>query len=1058
MKTRNILLSSLLCILCVAPLSARQFENGEMIYVNVDQSGRDGGGKFNWAEANAKLFLYIWKENNGSSNQQWVTLSKENGNIYSGSMPAGDFNRCIVVRKNSSGTAGNWDNKWNQTDDITIPDAVSCNTLSTFWEGGTGSNWQTYLPAVDKIATFAAAVRTAKNEEVISVCPSAFGGAFSLRVKLKADKSDYDYANVQCHGWFKSADGNTWTSIDDYACKMRASEEAQDILKNNLPAGKTVYYYYLHSAKTVGRRLIKVTTDGSKDCELDCTITAFKVATSAVNANDTTYTLDGMIAFGEPNGDLVIECDGKSTTIKAADAKSPQIFSIEGLRAVTESGKTTTAKAYFTGNNGCSETTKVNIPNVTQGITRTHKDVLVGESTVLAPKGADYENNHKWFVNGVEDADRKGEQTSIVFLEPNTTAYIYREFKTPPDDMKDMMENGGYETTTESFYGMKGQKSTISDYNFWGQYAQTDNTAIDFYTNATINPDKWDNNGFAVVKNANNFFYTFAKIQAREGSYFALFDAASDGIKDKKAWKAETKNNPKLKLQKGTTYLFSFWAANINNYGEMDNAAKLQFQIEYNGQTKKLGEPLDLNSPEFRNNRWHQCSATFPADADAEQVTISVVNLNTNKLNTGNDFALDDIQFRAVSSPTHSVKIQEVITVQTHEPVISKFTAKSVQMDCGKSTYNVNLHIEYKNQIGKIIVKEITGGGDRVVWEKDLAPLTNGSKQWEQTQTIDQTVQQNIAEGEPLAKERTYKVYFEKWDKATMQDKFNDPVIPTLQVTYYNNPDTILACEQKTYSISGTITYRNMDAKAYAWIDNAAKVEITGLTMNSADERTASFTVSSVPADAADHVLHVAFEGRGATCPFEDAFRAPAATGKCCTEGRMFRKWNNVIFIDNHDSIYAEDKYQWYKNGKEIPGETKQRYYVPNGSLSGTPDFYHCVMTKHDGSKEEACAHTFDGYGDDEGIPESRNVAVDNILLDGIKVYPTQVAAGAEITISKTVTGSVQATLLTLTGQTISTILLSADNTKLTMPAAAGMYLLQLQGLNNQRTIKINVY
>ncbi len=1040
MKTRNIVIASLLCLLCAAPLSARQFEQGEKIYVNADQSGRDGSGKFNWANDNAKLFMWIWEA--GKDGQQ-KELINENGNIFSCAMPQGEFNRCIIIRMPGGSTGIDWNNNWGKSQNLTIPgqNALDRNFLNQYWQGDGdgGSNWLTYVPSTAKIAAYASALSS--KQETIVVCPSALGGPYTLHAKLKADKSDYDYANVQCHGWYKSTNGTTWTSVDDYAGKSRDGEGDKDIIKNDLPASGVIYYY-LHSAKAAGRRLIKITTDGAKDCDLDCTITAFEVACSAVNANDTTYTLDGMVAFGEPNGKLVIECDGKKTTIDAP--KSPQIFSVEGLRAVVVNGKTTTAKAYFTGNNGCSATATVNIPNATQGIVRTHLDVLVGETTTLNPKGANYQNDHKWFVNGVEKPEMQGAQTSIAFNEPNSTNYMYREFKTPPDDMKDMMSNGSYEDATFN-YGTTGKPSTISDYDFWGVFSNA-STATNYY-----DTHPGENNGFAVVQDANKFASTYAKVKAREGSYFALFDAASGTeMAGKKAWKAETKNNTKLTLQKGTTYLFSFWAANINNYGEMDNAAKLQFQIEYNSQTKKLGEPLDLNSSKFRNNRWHQCSATFTADADASNVTISVINLNTNALKTGNDFALDDIQFRAVSSPTHSVKIQEVITVTTHEPAITKFTATPVQMDCGKSTYNVNLHIDYKNQIGKIIVKDITDGGDRVVWEKDLTPLTNGSKQWDQTLSIDQTVQQTIAEGEPLVKERTYKIYFEKWDKATQQAKFKAPVIPTMQVTYYNNPDTLLACEQTTYSISGTMTYRNMNAKAYAWIDNAAKVEITGLTMNSSDQLTASFTVSEVPADAKDHVLHVAFEGRGNTCPFEDSFRAATAPGKCCTEGRIFSKWDNVLFVNNGDSIYVA--YQWYKNGAALNGETQQRLYTGATTMKGTSDLYHCVATRKDKTADELCAHAFDDF------PESRNVAVDNILLDGITVYPTQVAAGAEITVTKTVTGAVKATLLTLTGQTVSTVTLSADNTTLTMPAAAGMYLLQLQGMNTQRTIKINVY
>ena len=690
-----------LCMLSVG-VQARQFEQGEKLYINSDQTIRDGNGKFNWSDAGANLVLYVWKKGKTNS-QQWVTLTKESNNLWVGNMPAGDFDGAIILRKSGSANMNDFSNVWDRTGDMTIPNVTDRNYINKFYKDGDGTDWLTYTPTAEKIAANASAM--SGQTETIVVCPSAMGGPFSLRVKLNAGKTAYDYENVQCHGWFKSSNGSNWTSVDGYAGKTRNGEQDKDILKNNLPASGPVYYY-LHSAKTAGRRLIKVTTEGAKDCDLDCTITAFEVATSAVNANDTTYTLDGMVAFGEPNGKLEITCDGKSTTIDSP--KSPQVFSITGLRGATTSGKSATATAKFTGNSGCTKQVTFTIPNVTQGIVRTHIDVLVGETAELNPSGADYTNKHSWYVDGKEQPSMQGKQSSTAFNESNTTYYTYREFNPPAGDMNDMMSNGSYEDDFD--YGTKGQKSTISDYNFWGKYAQTDVTAIDFYTNTSINPDKWSDNGFAVVKNANNFFYTYANITARAGSYFALFDAASDGVPNKKAWKAATAKNPNLKLQKGTTYLFSFWAANINNYGEMDNAAKLQFQIEYNGKTEKLGKVLDLGSAEFRNNRWHQCSATFYADADATNVTISVVNLNTNMLNTGNDFALDDIQFRAVSSATRAVKIQQVFEVQTHEPQLKSLEVQAQSLGCDSTAYTATITVKYANPKGNLVVEEVTSG------------------------------------------------------------------------------------------------------------------------------------------------------------------------------------------------------------------------------------------------------------------------------------------------------------------------------------------------------------
>lgn len=934
----------LLCALCAITLwlPARQYEQGEKIYVNADQSNRDGAGKFNWSVDNANLLLYVWKHGVTNS-QQWVDLVRENGNLFSGDMPAGNFDRCILLRKNSIDNAHDFNNEWDRAGDITITESVDRNVLNEFWKNSNGSSWATYTPQTSKIDPFVSAERSAGREEHIAICPSALNGPFSLRVKLKADKSDYDYDNVQCHGWYMSTDGSNWTSVDAQAGIVRDGEGEKAIINNVLPASGNTIYYYLHSAKTAGKRLIKLTTDAT-GCELDCTITAFEVACSEVNANDTTYTLDGMVAFGEPSGNLVITCDGKTTTI--SNAKSPQIFSIAGLRAATTSGKMTTATASFSGNSACTKTTTVHIPNATQGITYTHIDVLTGETAALNPTGANYTNEHKWSVDGAEQATMQGAQTSTAHNQPNTTIYTYREFNPPAGDMSDMMRNGGYDTTDVSVYGDKWQTSTISDYEFWGKYETT--TQLNFYTDTTgtgcVNPYKRNSNGFAVVKSANNFFYTFAKVQAREKNYFALFDAASDGQSGKKAWKAETKNNPNLKLQKGTTYLFSFWAANINNYGEMDNAAKLQFQIEYNGKKEKLGEVLDLNSAEFRNNRWHQCSATFTADENATDVTISVVNLNTNTLNTGNDFALDDIQFRAVSSATRSVRMQQVFEVQTHEPHIYSLAADVSTMPCGVTQYDVNITVTYDNPKGKLVIEDLT---DNTI----LLSQAMGTPDWDKKKTLVHTIHLDTL-SEAV---HNYKAYFTDWTKAEASGSSTAPV--------YTD------------------------------------------------------------------------------CPPEPT----------CNDSVMFRKWENVIFIDNHDKRYAT--YQWYKNGKPMSGETAQRYYAGKDvSLKGTTDRYHCVMTCTDGTTDETCAHPFDS------IPSSADkINALDLLTDGVSIYPTTVAAGKEVTIRLAYPGIVQATLLTLTGQTINTIQIHGES-RFTMPAEAGMYLIRLQSPETQRTIKIHVY
>ena len=72
---------------------------------------------------------------------------------------------------------------------------------------------------------------------------------------------------------------------------------------------------------------------------------------------------------------------------------------------------------------------------------------------------------------------------------------------------------------------------------------------------------------------------------------------------------------------------------------------------------------------------------------------------------------------------------------------------------------------------------------------------------------------------------------------------------------------------------------------------------------------------------------------------------------------QMFVKWNDVIFISNKGNLYTA--YQWYKDGVELTGETKQRYYDPTG-LKGTLAEYYCRMTTTDGRTLYTCPQTFD--------------------------------------------------------------------------------------------------
>ena len=627
---RTILILSIL--LTAISIHARSFEAGERIYVNADQYNPSDESGFNWRQDGAVLFLYLFDMN--GSQPLWLRLDSLSGQLMAATIPSAcDYTHCIVVRKDPINPAESWDNVWNQTGNIVIDPAsmylvnYSVSSSESFWLKSSDINASTTLT------------------DELTVCSSAFGGPFSLHPnRLNAARTDYEYSDIVCGAWYVSLDGTNWTFLENIVGDLPS-------VATTLPTGNEVYYY-LHSRFASGCRRIHIT---GMPCVPADTIASFEVVPSDVNANDSTYTLDGMVTFTTTNGDLVIECGDSILTIPQAELSTPQTFSLPGLRAKLQNGISVTAKAYFSGNLAKFMTATFTEPNTT--IVSQYMNVYVHKGTTIRLNTDADETAttpYIWFKDGQRMPDgtaRKLEEEGIDHKD--TIVYTYRELSIPTGNHNNIMNGGTYEGDESSEY---------SDYTAWGKY-DTD-SPINFYSTHSN-----ASNGFATVKNANLFHITYASVSAHQGEFFGLFDAAvGEAGGNKRAWYAMTATSPNLKIKAGTTYLFSFWAANINNYGEMDNAAKLQFQITYtdennNTHTEALGTILDLNAPEYRNNLWHQCSSTYKATRNANNVTIQVMNLNTSDFAVGNDFALDDIQFRAVSSEAAVISKQVIYTV-----------------------------------------------------------------------------------------------------------------------------------------------------------------------------------------------------------------------------------------------------------------------------------------------------------------------------------------------------------------------------------------------------------
>ena len=72
-----------------------------------------------WKKDGARFAIYTWNEDD--SQRKWVDLSDSDSDGLYEIAVSSIFENFLFARMNGSTTENNWDNKWNQTDDLTIP-------------------------------------------------------------------------------------------------------------------------------------------------------------------------------------------------------------------------------------------------------------------------------------------------------------------------------------------------------------------------------------------------------------------------------------------------------------------------------------------------------------------------------------------------------------------------------------------------------------------------------------------------------------------------------------------------------------------------------------------------------------------------------------------------------------------------------------------------------------------------------------------------------------------------------------------------------------------------
>ena len=123
--------------------SNNTFTVSRIVYLDVTSNT-------NWPSSNARFAAYVWIEGAGD---YWYSMTKVANGIYEARIPYSPtkYEKIIFCRMNGSQTTNIWDNKWNQTNNLTIPtNGNNCYKINSgAWGDGnsTVGKWTKYTPS-----------------------------------------------------------------------------------------------------------------------------------------------------------------------------------------------------------------------------------------------------------------------------------------------------------------------------------------------------------------------------------------------------------------------------------------------------------------------------------------------------------------------------------------------------------------------------------------------------------------------------------------------------------------------------------------------------------------------------------------------------------------------------------------------------------------------------------------------------------------------------------------------------------------------------------------------
>lgn len=193
----------------------------EAAYSTTDQKLIFCEPNSDWKQSGAKFAVYLWTE--GVSGDQWILMSQVSGQSYYYAAVPNSRNRAILVRMNSSTTSSslNWNNKWNQTQNLTLDQSNTNYYKITGWDNSCTGSSKSYTITYNKNS----GTGTMSNQSISFYSTTLTKNAFTRTGytftgwNTKSDGSGDSYTDGQSIGCLTNVTGGTVTLYAQWKVK-----------------------------------------------------------------------------------------------------------------------------------------------------------------------------------------------------------------------------------------------------------------------------------------------------------------------------------------------------------------------------------------------------------------------------------------------------------------------------------------------------------------------------------------------------------------------------------------------------------------------------------------------------------------------------------------------------------------------------------------------------------------------------------------------------------------------------------------------------------------------